>query len=166
MSDSFKLATVTDAIAAMGASISLTNAAGGSVALTIQDIDEMTTDAIGQEQCPIMRPMADKFLSLENGAFFARDSYGADGGLASFRYTLTYDFFFCPVAQGNTILGMYAPSVTALVATILYFDKHTNSITGATEVIPVLKSLAPVTNNGILFHGGQIAFNVMQYVEA
>jgi hypothetical protein len=166
MSDAFLLATVTNSIAALGASISLTNGAGSAATLTIQDIDEMTTDAISQEQCPLMRPRVDNFVTLDSGQFMTRDTYGADAAVKSFRYTLNYVFYFCPVGQGNSVLGQYYAMVVAMVATVLYFATHT-ALTGGHEVMPRLVNFGPVTDiQGTKFHGGEIAFDVMQFAEA
>lgn len=165
MADAFNLATLTNSIAALGASISLTDATGATKALRIDDIDEMG-DAVEQSQCPLMRPRADNFVTLEAGSFLTRDSYGADAALKTFRYTLNYDFFYCPVGQGNTMLGLYGNSVNAVVAALLYFATHT-TLSGGQECMPRLVGLEPTSDvNGTKFHGGRIAFDVMQYAEA
>lgn len=166
MTEAFKLATVTNSIAALGVSISVVNALGETVTLTIQDIDEMTTDAIEQSQCPLMRPRVDNFVTLDNGQFLTRDTYGADAALKSYHYTLNYVFYFCPVGQGNTVLGQYAAMVTAIVAAVLYFSNHTD-LAGGHELIPRLVNFGPVEDiNNTKFHGGEIAFDVMQFAEA
>lgn len=160
MADTFKLTTVTNSIKAQ--SITVTDVSGASVTLTIKDVDNMLF-VVSQQNCPILQPRFDDFV-IPIGDFFTRDSFGADASVKSVRYTLHYKFFFAPVLQGE-ILGHYSDSVAALVAVLLYFMKNTN-LSGATEFLPRLESFQPqLDGNNTKFHGGQIAFDVTQYLE-
>ena len=162
MVDTWKLATVTAAIASQ--SIMVVNAVGENVILKIQDIGTMT-DAIQQSECPVLAPRPDEFCTPREG-FFVRDTYGADAALKSLHYTLTYKFFFSPVLQGMAAFEKFGESVTAFVAIGLHFATHTN-LSGATEFLPRLVNLLPQADmNQTLFHGGELAFDVMQFMEA
>lgn len=162
MADSWKLTTVTGAID--DASITVTNAAGNSVTLAIKN-ETNAPFIVEQEACPMLKPRIDNFITRK-GEFMTRDSHGADAGLKSVHYTLHYCFFFAPALQGPDILTHYGDSVAAMVATLLYFMTHTNSISGATEIIPHIDNFAPQADgNKTLFHGGEISFDIDQYLE-
>lgn len=166
MSDTWKLTTVTAAIAAQSITVTKPDTTSGT--LLIQDIVNSgatkLTDGITQAMCPVLQPAYDNFITPSKGFF--RDTFGADAGLKTINYTLRYKFFFAPVMQGTTILSMFGAEVAALVAVGLYFMTHT-AVSGSTEFLPKIENFSPQTDlAGTKFHGGQISFDVTQYLEA
>lgn len=160
MADSIKLTTVTNSIAAQ--SITITKPDGTSGALTIRDIDELT-EAINQEQCPILTPRPNDFVT---GFTVERDSFGADAAYKTARYLLHYVLFYAPIAQGSTIFEKYDNMVTAAAVILNHFATNTN-LTGTTEFFPVtVENFGLVQDaTGTIFHGFPLTFSVMQFME-
>jgi hypothetical protein len=61
----------------------------------------------------------------------------------------------------------YADMCACAAAVLLHFTTHTN-LAGATDFLPqTIPHFGPLRDGkGALFHGCEIAFNVMQYLEA
>lgn len=167
MAESWKLSTVTAAIAAC--SITVTKPDGTSGVLTIQDVANSGatkfTPTVTQAACPVLQPKVVGFVSPV-GEFFTRDSMGADAALKTAHYRLAYKFLFAPVGQSVETFSMYAASINALVAVGLYFMTHTD-IGGTTEFLPRIESFEPQMDETgkTIFHGGLISFDVMQFLE-
>ena len=161
MADSIKLTTVTNSIAAL--SITITKPDGTSGTLTIRDIDELT-EAINQEQCPILSPQPANFVT---DVVITRDTFGADAALKTVKYTLHYIFYYAPVAQGATMFEKYDNMITAAAIILNHLAINTN-LTGATDILPqAIPVFGPVADGtGALFHGCVISMRVMQYMEA
>ena len=160
MTDTIKVSTVTTAIAA--ASITVTNAYGTSVTLTIKNTSAMPV-SVNQQACPMLTPHPTDFIS---NVVVTRDTYGADAALKSIEYDLKYRLFFAPILQGTTMLAKYDDLVDAAVAILLYFTTNTN-LSGTVDFLPrpIVSFGAVADGAGTQFHGCDFIFHVMQYLE-
>lgn len=163
MSDNLKLVQVTASIAQQA--IAIWNAYGVQVTLNIRDVDGVYA-VVNQQDCPLLQPHPAGFVT---DLRFSRDSYGADVAYKTMRYMLHYDFFYAPVGQGVTMFNQYDEMVAAAAAILLHFATHTN-LTGSTDfvpqAIPSFRGLADYASPPTPYHGCEIAFEVMQYLEA
>jgi hypothetical protein len=161
MADTFKLTTVTASIAAQ--SITVVRADGVSVPLKIYDVSAFP-DEVRQEDCPVLRPRPRDFISNFQ---FSPASLGGDAGYKNINYTLTYQLLYAPIGQSNTLFEHYGDMLNALAAVVLYFADNSQLVAGATELlpgpVPIVGGLLGSTDNG--FHGAEIQFNVLQYLE-
>ena len=162
MADTLKLTTVTASIAAL--TITVTNARGSSVTLNIDDTSGLQKRVkVNQQDCPLLMPRPDNFVS---NLGFTRDTYGADAALKTMAYTLTYNFYYAPIAQGVGLFEKYDEMVTAAAAILLHLATNTN-LSGATDILPesVPAFGAMADAAGTLFHGCEIALRVTQFLE-
>lgn len=162
MADTITLTTLTASIAAL--TITVTNARGESVTLNIDDLSSLQKRVkVNQQDCPLLSPRPDSFVTDFS---VTRDTYGADAALKSARYTLNYTFYFAPVGQGVGVFEKYDEMVTAAAVILNHLATNT-ALSGATDILPSgvpsfgLQSDAMRT----LFHGCEIALQVMQYME-
>jgi len=160
MADSLKITTVTASIAAL--TISITKPDGTTGNLTIRDLGDMR-EAINQQDCPVLTPRADNFVS---NLRIERDSFGADAAYKTAYYTLNYVFYFYPVNAGAGLFEKYGAMVTAAAVMLTYLATHTN-LTGTTDIMPEAQTSFGLQLDaaGTPFHGCEVALNVEQYLE-
>jgi len=162
--DSFKINTVTAALAAFGPSISVLKADGTTGAITILDSSAMAS-SINQEDCPVLAPNPDNFVTNLTAP---RITFGGDASKKDWVYTLNYIFYYCPALEAPDLFSAYGDMVTAFAAILLYVMDNTQSIGGCVDFIingvPYFGKQSDVT--GTNFHGAKIAFAVKQYMEA
>lgn len=160
MADSIKLTTLTASIAAL--TITVTNARGSSVTLTIKDISGIQMK-VNQQDCPLLMPRPDNFVTDFS---VTRDTLGADAALKTARYMLNYIFYFAPVTQGVGLFEKYDEMVTAAAVILNHLATNTN-LSGSTDILPasVPSFGAQADAAGTLFHGCEIALAVSQFME-
>ena len=162
MADSIKLTTLATSIAAL--SITVTNARGSSVTLTIDDISALQKRVkVNQQDCPLLMPRPDSFVTNFS---VTRDTFGADAALKTATYTLNYIFYFAPIGQGVGVFEKYDEMITAAAIILNHLATNTN-LTGSTDIlpesVPAFGAMSDAT--GTLFHGCEIALKVQQFME-
>jgi len=162
VTDSIKLTQVCTSIATL--SITVTNARGSSVTLTIDDLSGLQKRIkINQQDCPLLTPRPDNFVTEFD---VTRDTFGADAALKTVSYVLNYVFYYAPVAQGMGLFEKYDEMVTAAAVILNHLATNTN-LSGSTDILPTgIPAFGAMTDaGGTLFHGCQIALKVSAYME-
>lgn len=165
MADTWKIATVTAAIKSQASLITIV-VDGTNTNPTIYDpFAEEIPNSITPSKCPCLVPRPAEFITEFD---FTRDTFGADAALKSVNYRLNYRFFFAPVLESMSLFSKYTQMCVAAAALWLYFATHTNNITGATEILPrAIPTFGPEADwKGTNYHGCELAFDVMQFMEA
>jgi hypothetical protein len=152
MAESVKIATVTAAIAALNIS-----------GVNVRDAGKIP-ESVNPQDCPLLAPRPDNFvtnLSVEEESFG-----GPAAARKSCRYTLNYNFYFAPVAEGHSLFEGYAAMVTKAAAVLLALATtilsaaHEHQVSGIPQFGPVVDAA------GTLFHGCVISVNVRDLMEA
>jgi len=164
MADSFELATVTAALAALGPSITVTKADGTTGAIDIRDIGAIPS-AVNQADCPVLAPNPDNFITNLKPE---RVSFGGDAARKNWTYNLNYVFYYAPALQGPDLFAAYGDMVNAAVTLLLYLATHTATIPGCQEILPLgVPQFGKQTDvGGTNFHGCKISFSILQFMEA
>lgn len=159
MPSSIGLSTVTGQIAAL--TITVTNANGTSKTLDIRDMSEIP-EAVNSPDCPMLAPKPAGFVT---DVSIMRDTYGADASLKTVLYTLTYQFFYCPMEEGVGLFEKYDNMVSAAAIVLNALATSTNGI--STDILPgAVPGFGPIEDvSGQAFHGCEITLNVKQYME-
>lgn len=161
MTDSVKWTTVATSIAAQ--SISVTKPDGSTGTLTIKDISAIPV-SINVQDAPMLVPKPNQFIT---NMVVKRDSYGSDAALKSIDYDMTYQLFYCSVGKGKDWMTQYGNCVTCTQQIITYFATHSNDVSGAQDILPKnIPGFALLSvGDNVEFHGCEITFHVMQYLE-
>ncbi|MFA6204343.1 MAG: hypothetical protein WC710_14290 [Gallionella sp.] len=150
----FKLATVTNSIAALSVT-----------GLTIKDVDEIPARVYGRE-CPILYPEPLEFVT----AFEAEKMTFSRGVTVKWRmrYNLTYTLMYAAIGSGR---GLEKFAETIAMA-CLFFDvlMESHPITGAALVVPVSIGVpgimydvtGPGAPNAETFYGTRLTIQVQE----
>ena len=144
------IATITNSIAALNVAL-----------VHIRDIDEIP-EAVNPSDCPIIYPKPDGFVTNFRVEV---NSFGSSSAKKTVRYTLTYRFLQAALSSGRGLFDVYDDLVTNVFA---FLDAviANDALTGAIDDTPVntINFGAVGDPAGNLFHGADIAIEIMEFV--